>query len=462
VRFGGEQLTTVSQISISHSALIVQDVKAVTIFPSLPMFRKLEDLKSAGGPGPENVSRLLDADLSPLSVMSSQKSIPMFDAQAERAEIGESLLAAVTRVVESGAFILGPIVKELEQHLGGYVGTKLPVPVHCIGVASGTAALHLALLALNIGLGDEVITVPFTWISSAEVVPLVGAKVVFADIDEETYCMSPETLRPVLTKLTRAVIVVSLFGFVPDYKKLRDTMHEAEKQFGKSIALIEDGAQSFGAIGMDGFMSCGSPYTTLATTSFFPSKPLGSYGDGGALFTTNPALSARISSLRSHGKDAASGLHTSIGLNGRLDAIQAAVVLAKMSHVDDMLARRRAVAELYTQLLVADGRVITPSGAGHVYGVYAVRVLQRDAVALRLRGNGIACGTYYDVCVHEQPVFRLREEEGGAVVAPVAERMGRQTLALPIHPYMPLEDVGRVVAEISAALTALNVTSKPE
>jgi UDP-2-acetamido-2-deoxy-ribo-hexuluronate aminotransferase len=234
--------------------------------------------------------------------------------------------------------------------------------------------------------------------------------------------------------------------------------------FGTNIALIEDGAQSFGGLGADNSKSCGSPATTIATTSFFPSKPLGCYGDGGAVFTRDASLASAVASIRSHGKDVQSGLHVVVGLNARLDAIQAAVLLAKFAHFPRMAALRRRVAAHYTAAFDADGRVVTPvDGNGrHAYGVYTVRVRNRDAVAARLSDAGVGTGVYYRVCVHEQPVFRELEEEGAAVVLPVAERMATQVLSLPIHAFLSDRDVCRVVTELTGALNVLGITSAPE
>jgi UDP-2-acetamido-2-deoxy-ribo-hexuluronate aminotransferase len=393
------------------------------------------------------------------------RTVPLFNPHAERAEIGDCLVAAVTRLIESGSFILGPVVTDVEDRLAVYVNSARKRSIRCIGVASGTEALHMALLALGVGAGDEVVTTSFTWISSAEVIPLVGARVVFADINATTYCVDEATVRSKLTPRTRAVIAVSLFGYMPDYAAIRGAIREAEREFGSSIALIEDGAQSFGAT-RDGVFSCGSPHTTLAITSFFPSKTLGCYGDGGAVFTTDSALAAIASSLRSHGKDPASGLHTRIGLNGRLDAMQAAILLAKLDHFEKMLDNRVRVATAYNQAFRKDFRIIIPEppetkGSRHVYGVYTIRVRERDAIVRFLKGRGVACGIYYPVCVHQQPAFRALEKAGEAVQLPVAEMVSSQVLSLPIHAFVRVDEQDYVIATLFEALNAFGVSQAP-
>jgi UDP-2-acetamido-2-deoxy-ribo-hexuluronate aminotransferase len=388
--------------------------------------------------------------------------VPMFDPHAERLEIGDCVMEAVTGVITSGSFILGPVVREVERRLSAYVTCPEKLDVQCIGVSSGTEALHLALLALGVGPGDEVVTTSFTWISSAEVIPLVGAKAIFADIDADTYCINASTVRPLLTPLTRAVLAVSLFGYMPDYSAIRRAIDEAERAFGTSIALIEDGAQSFGAM-RNGFMSCNSPHTTFATTSFFPSKTLGCYGDGGAVFTRDAKLASIVASLRSHGKDGASGLHTRIGLNGRLDAMQAAVVLAKLDHLDMMLAKRVRIAHAYNRAFQTDSRIVVPTTPNpeesrHVYGVYTIRVERRDEVAQFLKGRGVACGIYYPVCVHQQPVFQALEAAGVSIALPVAELVSAQVISLPIHAFLSDHEQNCVIAAVIEALNWLGAT----
>ena len=248
-----------------------------------------------------------------------------------KAEIDGRML----RVLDHCRFIMGPEIHELEHALRAYVGVK-----HCITVASGTDSLEIALRALNIGLGDEVITVPFTWISSAEVVGLVGAKPVFVDIELATYNIDVDLIEAAITPRTKAVLCVSLFGQMPDY----DRINTIAARHG--LPVIEDAAQSFGAT-QRGRRSCG--VTTIGSTSFFPAKPLGCFGDGGALFTNNDALADRMMAIRAHG-----GLkrhkHPFLGTNGRLDTLQAAILLAKLPHFDWEVQERGRIAARYSTL----------------------------------------------------------------------------------------------------------------
>lgn len=392
--------------------------------------------------------------------------IPLVDLKAEYKKHGATILSSITRVVESGAFILGPEVTSLEQKLAAYVQGPHSTPVHCIGVSDGTTALQLCLQALGVSMGDEVVTVPFTWISTAEVIPLVGAKPVFADIERDTYLMDVGAMQKALTERTRAVIVVSLFGLMPDLARMRAVLDEAEVRFGTKIALIEDGAQSFGAR-RGANVSCGALECVLSTTSFFPTKPLGCYGDGGAVFTRDERLAGVVRALRVHGK--VGGVHTMVGVNGRLDTLQAAVLLNKIEVLEDLLEGRREVALRYNQMLGEDGRVVLPTyksvveadgGVQSAYGVYTIRVERRDEVVARLKQVGVGCAVYYKTCCHLQPVFVQMRPNVEAL--PVAEQMSREVLSLPIHPYLTKEAQTRVVRELRTALDDLGITHRPQ
>lgn len=404
---------------------------------------------------------------SPASLTQAPPSIPLVDLRAEYAVHGSAISSAISQVASRGSFILGPEVSELETTLSSYVTpAQSEQRVHCIGVSDGTTALQLCLQALRIGRGHQVVTVPFTWISTAEVIPLVGASPVFVDVEQDTFLIDAEKLAVVLTESTRAVIVVSLFGLVPDLQRIRAVLDEAEGKFGTRIALIEDAAQSFGAR-RGGFRSCGSPEVTMATTSFFPTKPLSCYGDGGAVFTRDPMLAETVRALRVHGK--VDGKHTMVGVNGRLDTVQAAVLLTKFKDFDEMLDKRSKAAETYNRLLYDDERVITPTyqrvmrndrEVRSVYGVYTVRVQKRDEVAKRLKLSGVACAVYYLVCCHRQPVFKGVVTEVGGLA--VAEQASREVLSLPMHPYLSEDVQVRVVKELRTALDDVGVTAPPE
>lgn len=398
------------------------------------------------------------------------QSIPLVDFRADFERYGKATTAAMTEVAQSGQFILGPQVAELESALSAYLQPDDTQPVvHTVGVSDGTSALQLCLMALGVGCGYEVVTTPFTWISSAEVIPLIGATAVFADVEADTYLLDVERVKEVLTPRTRAVIAVSLYGLVPDLRAIRAALDAAESRWDTRIALIEDGAQSFGAVRY-GDKSCGSKYATMSTTSFFPTKPLGGYGDGGAVFTRNTELADCVRALRVHGKVA--GKHMRVGLNSRLDSLQAAVLLAKWSAFPDMIRGRRVAARRYTHLLRDDQRVVVPShdrvvgddeSASSAWGVYTVQVDQRDAVAKKMREAGVATAVYYPTPCHLQPMFRDRvgSPESDIPSLPVAERSSTLVLSLPMHPYLTEDVQTKVVNALRKALDDLKVTSRP-
>jgi UDP-2-acetamido-2-deoxy-ribo-hexuluronate aminotransferase len=338
----------------------------------------------------------------------------------------------IHRVLGHGRYVMGPEVEELEQALAKYVGVK-----HCISVSSGTASLEIALRALDIGSGDEVITVPFTWISTAEVVGLVGARPVFVDIEPETYNMDIGQIESAITPRTKAIMPVSLFGQMPDYQAINRIAAR------HNLPVIEDGAQSFGAT-QGGRQSCG--VTTVGSTSFFPAKPLGCYGEGGALFSDDDALADKMKAIRTHG-----GLkrheHPFLGTNGRFDSIQAAVLLAKLPHFPWEVEERGRIGARYSSAL-AD-RVVVPkvaAGNTHVYAQYTIRIPERDRVAERLKQQGIPTAVYYPKCLHEQPVF----EKLGWTLGdfPVSEKAAGEVLSLPMHPFLTEADQDKVIQAI--------------
>jgi UDP-2-acetamido-2-deoxy-ribo-hexuluronate aminotransferase len=343
---------------------------------------------------------------------------------------------AIQVVLNHGHFIMGPEITELERILAAYVGVQ-----HCLTVASGTASLEIALRALEIGAGDEVVTVPFTWISSAEVIGLVGAKPVFVDIDPKTYSMDIDRLDRAISPHTKAIMPVSLFGQMPDY----DRVNAIAARHG--VAVIEDGAQSFGATQV-GRRSCG--VTLIGSTSFFPAKPLGCYGDGGALFTNDDSLAEKMRAIRTHG-----GLkrhhHPLLGMNGRFDTIQAAVLLAKMPHFEWEVTERGRIGGRYTKLLRSTCAVPeVTAGNTHVYAQYTLRIANRDAVAAKLKEQGIPTAVYYPKCLHEQPVFAGSGYKWGDF--PEAEKASREVLSLPMHPFLSDSDQDRVIAALLQSL----------
>jgi len=345
-----------------------------------------------------------------------------------RADIDQRIF----RVLAHGQYILGPEVGELEKALAEYVGVK-----HCLAVASGTASLEIALRALEIGPGDEVITVPFTWISTAEAVALVGARPVFVDIDPVTFNINLDLLEAAVTPRTKAILPVSLFGQMPDYDRLKAIAA------GKGLPVLEDGAQSFGAT-QRGRRSCG--VTTIGSTSFFPAKPLGCYGEGGALFTDDDDLAEKMRAISTHG-----GLrrhhHPLLGTNGRFDTIQAAVLLAKLAHLENELQARSRIGRRYSSAL--GRRCVVPAespGNTHVYAQYTIRLPERDRVAGQLKAKGIPTAVYYPKCLHEQPVFAKLGYNWGDF--PEAERASREVLSLPMHPFLAESDQDTIVGAV--------------
>ncbi|HEY9175939.1 MAG TPA: DegT/DnrJ/EryC1/StrS family aminotransferase [Verrucomicrobiae bacterium] len=344
-------------------------------------------------------------------------------------------------VLAHGYFIMGPEIAELEAVLAEYVGVR-----HCITVASGTVSLEIALRALDIGPGDEVVTVPFTWISSAEVIGLVGAKPVFVDIEPATYNMNVARIEAAITPRTKAIMPVSLFGQMPDYDQINAL---AAKHH---LAVIEDGAQSFGAT-QRGRRSCG--VTLIGSTSFFPAKPLGCYGDGGALFTNDDALAGKMRAIRTHGGQKRHH-HPFLGMNGRFDTLQAAVLLAKFPHFHAEVEARGRIGARYAELLSSvlhspqSVPVVLP-GNTHVYAQYTLRVPNRDAVGEKLKAQGIPTAVYYPRCLHEQPVFAACGYKWGDF--PEAERASREVLSLPMHPFLSESDQDTIVAALKASLS---------
>lgn len=351
----------------------------------------------------------------------------------------EEINQAIQRVLDHGYFIMGPEVKQLEQVLASYAGVK-----HCISAASGTDTLMIALMALGIGPGDEVITTPFTWISPAEVIALVGATPVFVDIDPVTYNIDLDLLEKAITPRTKALMPVSLFGQMPDFTRLNEI---AAKHH---LPVIEDAAQSFGAT-QRGRHSCG--VSTIGSTSFYPAKPLGCYGDGGALFTNDDALAAQMRAIRVHGGEQRHH-HTCLGFNGRFDTLQAAIMLVKAKIFPAEVTARQEIAARYDELL-KDCCVIpkVASGNTHVYAQYTIRVPDRDALAKRLAASGIPTAIHYPKCIHEQPVFKHLGYEWGSL--PHAEKASREVISLPMHPYLTRSQQEEIANQVRDALLVL-------
>ncbi len=359
--------------------------------------------------------------------------IPFVDMDAQQASIKDELDKRLADVLASGKFILGPEVKELEEKLAAYVGTK-----YCITCASGTDALQIALMALNIGAGDEVITTAFTYIATGEVIAQVGATPVFVDIDPVTYNIDPSKIEEAITDKTKAIIPVSLYGQCADFDEINAI---AEKN---NLAVIEDGAQSFGAT-YKGKRSCN--LSTIGCTSFFPTKPLGCYGDGGAIFTNDENLAKAMDQIHRHGQDRRYH-HIRMGLNSRLDTMQAAVLLAKMTKFDEESKRREEIGKRYTSLLKEVKGVKTPQikdGNTCVYAQYTIVVENRDELQAKLKEKDIPTAVHYPIPLNKQPIFENMSHVGEI---PNAEYVAEHVISLPMSAWLKDEDMDRIVAAI--------------
>jgi UDP-2-acetamido-2-deoxy-ribo-hexuluronate aminotransferase len=357
--------------------------------------------------------------------------IEFIDLKAQQARIKTQIEAAMARVLAHGQYILGPEVADLEERLASYTGAK-----HCISCANGTDALQIAQMALGIGPGDEVITPGFTYIATAETVALLGAKPVYVDVDRKTYNLDPALLEAAITPRTKAIIAVSLYGQCADF----DEINRIADRHGMTV--IEDAAQSFGGT-YKGRKSCN--LSRIACTSFFPSKPLGCYGDGGALFTNDDELARVLRQIARHGQDRRYH-HVRVGVNSRLDTLQAAVLIAKLSIFDDELAGRNRVAKTYDRLLSAAG-LSSPYVEPHnrsPYAQYTVCVPDRDAVQERLRKAGIPTAVHYPIPLNKQPAVSDND-----VSLPVGDQIATQVLSLPMHPYLAEESQARIVEALA-------------
>jgi UDP-2-acetamido-2-deoxy-ribo-hexuluronate aminotransferase len=355
------------------------------------------------------------------------------DLKTQQARIAEPLRARIDAVLAHGQYIMGPEVAELEARLAAFAGSS-----HCIGVANGTDSLMIALMALGIGAGDEVITSPFTFISTGEMIALVGATPVFVDIDAETYNLDPAKLDAAISPKTRAIMPVSLYGQCADM----DAINSIAARHG--IAVIEDAAQSFGAM-HQGRKSCA--LSTIGSTSFFPSKPLGCYGDGGALFTDDAALAKRMREIRVHGQDRRYH-HPIIGMNGRLDTLQAAILLAKLDIFDDEVAARARIGARYSELLSSIVRVpVIQPGNTSVFAQYTIEVDNRDAFMAAMKASDIPTTVHYPIPLHLQPAFSGLGLGRGHF--PVSEAAADRVVSLPMHPYLTVTDQNHICAAVA-------------
>jgi dTDP-4-amino-4,6-dideoxygalactose transaminase len=372
--------------------------------------------------------------------------IPFLDLKAQQGRLGAALRDRIDAVLAHGQYILGPEVAELEDRLAGFCGAA-----HCVTVSSGTDALQIAMMAENIGRGDAVFLPAFTYTATAEVPLLLGATPVFVDVDPRTFQIDPAHLQDRIDGIKRAgslkpraVIGVDLFGQPADWPAINGIAKR------ENLFTLDDCAQSFGA-SLDGKRL--GTFSDATATSFFPSKPLGAYGDGGALFTQSAERAALYRSLRTHGEGTTRYEVLRIGMNGRLDTLQAAILLAKLEVFEAEIARREEVAAIYdaalADVLTIPARVPGGSSAWAVYAVLLPSSEARDAAQSALRAANIASAVYYPRPLHRQPAYAACHD--GAAL-PVAEELSQRIMALPIHPDLTDEQASRAAQILRAAL----------
>lgn len=366
------------------------------------------------------------------------------DLKTQQDRIREKLELNINKVLDHGKYIMGPEIKELEKTLADYCGVK-----HAIGVASGTDALLIPLMAYEVGPGDAVFTTPFTFIATAEVIQLLGATPVFVDIDPVTFNIDPKELERVIDETKKegklnpkGILPVDLFGQSADYNEINEI---AKKH---NLFVIEDAAQSFGAT-YHGKKACS--LADVASTSFFPAKPLGAYGDGGMIFTNDDELYEKILSIRVHGSGSDKYNNIRVGLNGRLDTIQAAVLLAKFEIFDEEIGLRQKVAKRYNEELKDSVKV--PEVEDHnisAWAQYAMLHPERDKVIEKLKAEGIPVAIYYPIPLHLQEAFSHLGLKKGDF--PVSEKSADEIFSIPFHPYLNKEDQDKIIQAIKAAV----------
>jgi dTDP-4-amino-4,6-dideoxygalactose transaminase len=364
--------------------------------------------------------------------------IPFLNLKAQYDLLKDEIHPAIQQVLESTAFAGGPFVARFEEEFAPFCDCRFAV-----GVGSGTEALWLSLLALGVGPGDEVITVPNTFIATAEAISFCGATPVFVDVDEQTYNLDPRLIQRAVTAKTKAVLPVHLFGQMADMDPIIDVAHE------NGLFVVEDASQAHGAeykgrkAGSIGDLGC---------FSFYPGKNLGAYGEAGAVVTNNDELKTKIQVLRDHGQTK-KYIHAAIGWNARMDGIQGAILRVKLKYLSEANAARRKHARLYSRLFDGRDEIITPQEAEyglHVFHIYAIRVKNRDQLLRALGEKGIACGIHYPKPLHLQEAYRFLELGRGSF--PVAERCAEEFLSLPMFPELTGEQIETVSGEIDTLL----------
>ena len=379
-----------------------------------------------------------------LALSQSNKSIDFIDLKTQQDSIRPHLEKNIHRVINHGQYVMGPEVAELETKLADYVGVK-----HCISASSGTDTLMIAMMALGIGAGDEVITTPFTFIATGEMIALLGAIPVFVDIDPRTYNIDPAKIEAAITPKTKAIMPVSLYGQCADF----DAINAIADKHG--LPVIEDAAQSFGAT-YKGKKSCA--LSTIGSTSFFPSKPLGAYGDGGALFTNDDALAKAMREIRVHGQEKRY-YHSRIGMNGRLDTMQAAILLAKLERFEWEVEQRRRLGAKYTELIQKKNdnvKIITPYVEPYntsVYAQYTVLVKNREQLQQKLKEAGVPTAVHYPVPLHLQPAFASLGQGEGCF--PISESLSKEVMSLPMSPDLEIEKLDYIIDTLLAAASTV-------
>jgi UDP-2-acetamido-2-deoxy-ribo-hexuluronate aminotransferase len=357
------------------------------------------------------------------------KKIEFIDLKTQQKKIRENVKRRIEKVLDHGGYILGPEVKELEELLARYVGMR-----HCVSCGNGTDALLMALMAYDVKPGDAIFTPPFTFVATAEVVALAGATPIFVDIDERTYNIDPVSLEKAIESFTkkktglrvRGVIPVDLFGQPADY----DAITMIARRYG--LFVLEDAAQGFGAE-YKRKKTCS--FGDISATSFFPAKPLGCYGDGGAIFTNDTAMDEKLRSIRVHGQGIDKYDNVRIGINGRLDTMQAAVLLAKMEIFDEELRSRERIARRYSELL--KGSVVTPyvrPDCTSCWAQYSILAKNRESMLAKLKAKNVPTAIYYPKPLHLQDAFKALGYRTGDF--PVSERIAAQVFSIPMHPYL--------------------------
>jgi UDP-2-acetamido-2-deoxy-ribo-hexuluronate aminotransferase len=363
-------------------------------------------------------------------------SIPFIDLKAQYRALQPQIQTHINAVLEHGQYIMGLEVRELEQRLEEYTGAK-----HCITVASGTEALLISLMAIGIKPGDEVITTPFTFVATAEVIVLLGAVPVFVDIEADTCNIDPNKIEAAITPKTKAIMPVSLYGQPADMDEINAIANK------HGLVVIEDACQSFGAE-YKGRKSCN--LSTIGCTSFFPSKPLGCYGDGGAIFTSDDALARAMKEIRVHGQEKRY-VHTRVGVGGRMDTLQCAIVLAKLERFDWEIQQRLEIGARYNQFFADKVPTVTQRpDRTSVFAQYTAFVQERGRVQEQLKQAGIPTAVHYPVPLHQQPAYLKNCRLGGNLE--ISERMAQEVMSLPMGPDLSVIDQDKVVETLLESL----------